>query len=176
MQACSVTKTVYTENIFNKWLGRSTQDLMLQHGSPDRIVEDGKGGQIYVYDNSSTVTAGLSGPGQFYASPTGVAVPGNQQAYLNYQPGATVSNSFVVEKKVEFFVNGDGYIYAWHTTGYPHTFEQQYTKKELKSGMVDTTLFMPPVKPKFEPQAPTRTTNNILFDSINYSGYKRRNN
>lgn len=140
--SCTVTKTVYMENIFNSWIGASAHDMILQQGTPTAIVPDGQGGQVYVYDNSISMTAGYSAPGQFYARPSGLAVPGNQSTSLSYQPGTTVSRQYAVTKKVEYFVNAAGYIYAWHSTGYPKTYKHTYTKKEL--AVADTTLFVPP--------------------------------
>lgn len=145
MQSCYVTKTVYTENIFNSWISKSAQDLMLQQGSPARIVSDGKDGQVYVYDRSQVLTSTYSSPGQFYNQPVGAAVPGYQQTQLNYQPGAAVSNEILLQKKVEYFVDKDGFIYAWHSTGYPKTYKQRYKKEELENGSVNQGLFTPPV-------------------------------
>lgn len=149
--SCTVTKTVYTENIFNSWIGRPAQELMLQQGSPARIVDDGNGGHIYVYDNSRSVTATFSAPGQLYAQPSGVAVPGSngsvyQPSQLYYQPGGSMSSQMELEKKVEYFVGRDGVIYAWHSTGYPKTFKQKYTKEDLSSA--DQSLFSPPTVPR----------------------------
>lgn len=173
VQACTVTKTVYTENIFNSWIGHSAQELMLQQGSPAKIVSDGNGGQIYVYDKSSIVTVGYSSPGRFYTRPAGVAVPGYQATQLNYQPGATISNQFVSEKKIEYFVNSDGYIYSWRSVGYPKTYTQRYTKEELK--LVDESLFMPPASKT--PQFTLPNNTNYLDTALyNYSGYKRKGN
>lgn len=142
LQSCYVTKTIYTENIFNSWIGKSSHDLIVQQGAPTQIVTDGRDGQVYVYDRSHLLTSTYSTPGQFYTEPTGMAVPGSHPSQLNYQPGSSVSNQMLIEKKVEFFVNKEGHIYAWHSTGYPDTYKQRYTKEELTK--VDQSLFVPP--------------------------------
>lgn len=105
MQSCYVTKTIYTRNVFNSWLGASAQELIMQQGRPTRVVSDGKDGNVFVYDNSFVTNKAYSSTGEFYTWPSGSAVPGHQPSSLYYQPGSSVSNQFVVTKKVEYFVN-----------------------------------------------------------------------
>lgn len=133
-QSCMVSKTIYTARIFDSWIGKSSRDLMLQQGTPSQMVSDGHGGQIYVYDHSYFSVTTYSHTSYVYdVFPDVIAV----------QPGATVSNQSVVPKKVEYFINKDGVIYSWHSTGYPETFEQKYPKKDLRSGSIDTIIFVP---------------------------------
>ncbi|MGD9843112.1 MAG: hypothetical protein AB7F79_12180 [Steroidobacteraceae bacterium] len=93
--ASRVTKTM------ESWVGHHQSDLILDWGPPQQTAGDGKGGSILVYGNY--VNLGQT-PGQATVNNFGnvTYTAPQQQGY---------------QRTRMFYVNSDGYIYAWRWQG-----------------------------------------------------------
>ncbi len=88
--------------IMDSWLGSHISEVIRSWGVYQSSVPDGKGGTIYIWDNSVV--------GQFPSS----------VSYHPLIPVATYKHgrTYTVEKRRLFFVRPDGIIYYWQTVGY----------------------------------------------------------
>ena len=147
LSSCYVTKTVYTGHWYAAWIGKTSQELMLAKGAPTKITDIENGSHIYTWDYSQHYTNTYSGPGYMYNRPTGVASPydGNvyQPTQTYYQPGNSTSVQTVQEVKIDMFINAEGKIYAWHTTGVPYSMPQRFKKTDLRICKIDQRIFSP---------------------------------
>lgn len=107
MNSCYVIKEVPTDkNIFDAYIGISENELMMEFGAPDRIVDDKNGGEIYVYEKGVKYTE-LVGQRR-----------GNIECDPIYENRRDVSDDFIVSKRekqeyVQFFINADGKVYHY---------------------------------------------------------------
>jgi hypothetical protein len=46
-----------SQKIANNWTGKSKQELMMHFGPPNRIMDDGAGGEILIYETRSNMPA-----------------------------------------------------------------------------------------------------------------------
>lgn len=80
----------------DSWIGHTQQQLELRWGAPTRMMPDGQGGQILIYD---------SNPG---------AITTTSPGFFNgryYYPGVTTTT--VHAHNTQFFVNSSGIVYSW---------------------------------------------------------------
>ena len=48
------------EQLTNEWFGRADTDIVLAYGTPNRVIDDGLGGFVYVYEEVHTELAASS--------------------------------------------------------------------------------------------------------------------
>jgi hypothetical protein len=80
----------------DSWIGHTQNELELKNGAPTRIMPNGQGGQILIYD---------SNPGAITTT-----TPGFRNGPY-YYPGVTTTA--VHAHNTQFFVNASGVIYSW---------------------------------------------------------------
>ena len=88
--------TQHQRAALDSWMGQTQQELELRWGAPTRMMPDGQGGQILIYD---------SNPG---------AITSTSPGYFNgryYYPGVTTTT--VHAHSTQFFVNSSGVVYSW---------------------------------------------------------------
>ena len=87
------------------WEGGHKSELIRSWGLPTESRSDGLGGEVYVYNWSSSYTT----PGEWKTT-IGPRRYGRKTAFSRtYYPGQT----FTVKKYRAFWIDADGYIYAW---------------------------------------------------------------
>lgn len=140
--SCTVPKTVYTKNIFDPWVNTQANDLLKEWGSADGVSSDEAGGKILTYDRSLHVSNSKEDPGFYF----GQFVVGNNKPRLYYNHGDGKTVDLINQIKIEFFVNAEGVIYAWNTTGIPASYLQEFKSKDIKSGEISKEIFSKPTK------------------------------
>ncbi len=88
--------------IMNSWVGRTKAQLYQSWGPPNRITDDGQGGQILIYSATVNLT---QTPGTVY---------NNNNGGINYT--APQNNQY--SRTRMFYVNPSGVIYSWRWQGY----------------------------------------------------------
>ncbi len=124
-----VTRTVYTANIFNKWIGKTSAELVQKNGVPSSSSSDENGGKILVYDNAVAVGSGASSPFYFYGK---------------YAGSVSASSYQVFHHRIEYYVHSNGIIYKWLADGIPAAVDEKFKTLDIADGVVDTTLFIDP--------------------------------
>ena len=96
---CSTTPQISNQQIMESWMGGHKSALIQQWGPPNRITTDGQGGEIYIYESSSTS-----------------ATTFNNVFGVELNNPVTTLNTNV--KYRQFYINRNGKIYYWRSKGY----------------------------------------------------------
>jgi hypothetical protein len=88
----SCAPRISTKEVMNSWLKHHKSELIRSWGPPHRTATDGKDGEIYIYESSSTSA-------QTFKNVFGVELP---------NPITTVNTTIYYR---QFFINKDGRIY-----------------------------------------------------------------
>ena len=105
----SINKTM------ESWMGHDQSDLIANWGPPQQVMDDGRGGKIFVYTTTRSHTA----PGSSTTTVTGSAygygdtVYGTATGHTTYNPPRTTSyNAYRM-----FWIDQTGRIYRWSWKG-----------------------------------------------------------
>jgi hypothetical protein len=113
--------------LMSSWMGKDANDLIAAWGPPNQTMSDGNGGQIFVYDQSRTVSLPGSSVtttnfnantnGNVYATP-GYAnynanTNGSANTYTTYNPPTQIN----INRQRLFWVNSSGTLYRWSWRG-----------------------------------------------------------
>lgn len=82
------------------WLGQTKHELIMAWGAPSKIMDDGNGGEILIYEYYR----------KGYQTPGTITGSDNKITYTNPE-----NNSYIARR--EFFVNSEGKIYHWRWRG-----------------------------------------------------------
>ena len=143
--SCTIQKKIYFKTEMKSALGLSSTELMQRIGTPTQVFDNGNNGRVFIYDYGYTVSNTSSTAGQYYQEPQGLATPNytnggvNQNYQQYYQPGTSTTVHNKVQKKIEYFINTQDRVFAWHAVGFPMYRVVEYTKKQLAE--VDPSLF-----------------------------------
>ena len=117
-------QNVYDGNQFDKYVGKDKNLILRELGAPDRTMDDGRGGEVLVYEKTTTTTttnivtkSSASGYSESAAvgvyTKSGVAAgvgasgyDAQAQSKTNTTQNTTTNKTFV-----NFFVNGNGSCY-----------------------------------------------------------------
>jgi len=104
----AITGCTSVAQLEQQWLGKDRNSLIASRGTPDQVMDDGFGGQIYTYVKvkSSTLpgSATTHPTGGIYTSKHGWQYGG---AETTYYPPQTFTN----RTKTMFWINSTGEIY-----------------------------------------------------------------
>lgn len=96
VSSCASTIT-NINNVMESWKGQHFSNLIEKCGPPEKILDDGQGGQIYCYEFSRVKTD------------TGLPVIGVLKEFL----GITALKPKTITEWRMFWINSEGYIYRW---------------------------------------------------------------
>jgi hypothetical protein len=105
------------ERAMESWLGHNQSELVMAWGPPTAVLDDGNGGQIFVYTEtrtyvspgSSTTTSSGSAYGQVYGNQ--VYVQGQEQSHTMYSPAQV--HQWQVFRQFRIDSNGRIVQYSW---------------------------------------------------------------
>ena len=105
----SINKTMQS------WVGNHQSDLIASWGPPQQVMDDGRGGRIFIYPTTRSLTS----PGHSTTTVTGSAYGsgsyayGSATGYTTYTPPQTSSyNAYRM-----FWIDSNGYVYRWAWRG-----------------------------------------------------------
>ena len=153
MSSCTFTKAIYTGNIHQSDVGKSKNEMLRTYGVPDRVTEDGTGGEVLVYEKLTTITSTNS-----TSSTTGQTNTYGAAAYgkggvvaATYSKSGEVTNGSSLTKSsnekeyVNLFVGKNGIVYDFKAnTGGLYKYEKCFNKKVSKLAVVYYGIVFPP--------------------------------
>ena len=97
------------------WMRHHQSDLIASWGPPQQVMDDGRGGKIFIYSTTRSFTS----PGHSTTTVTGSAYGsgnyayGSATGYTSYTPPQTSSyNAYRM-----FWIDSNGYVYRWAWRG-----------------------------------------------------------
>lgn len=97
--SCATTeKTPSEKEIMDSWVNDTKVNLLASWGIPNKVSDDGKGGEILVFEKTAILPQ------------TGVATLSYNNIYFQ-------TNQNVVTRSRMFYVNENGIIYGWLCNG-----------------------------------------------------------
>ena len=117
--SCYTTRYTFSGNVHQQRIGQSKNNLLRDYGAPDRVTEDGAGGQILVYENFGQFTSTSASAASYGRSATsGAAIYGNgavvaasQGSNAQYATGNSLSRTVQTKEYANFFVNNQNMVY-----------------------------------------------------------------
>jgi len=97
----------HMNKVMSSWMGHHSSHLIASWGPPQRVLDDGSGGKIMVWEQVRTFTT----PGQATTQPYGIL--SNPSYQTTYYPPQTTGYS----ASRTFWVNSEGIIYNWAWKG-----------------------------------------------------------
>ena len=113
--ACAISYTARMNELMRSFEGRHSSDVIANWGPPQRIYDDGQGGKILIYTDSSYVIK----HGETRTYERGPLIGGGFAAGVlrGLTPDSqTVTDPTVIETRTKyraFWTSGDGYVYRW---------------------------------------------------------------
>lgn len=97
------------------WMGHHKNDLIASWGPPQDIMDDGQGGEIFIYSNERTYTTPGTSTTNTYgsASAFGNTAYGSATSTTHHTPAQT--SGYTAQRM--FWIDGRGIIYRWSWKG-----------------------------------------------------------
>jgi hypothetical protein len=102
-EATAQRQQMEQERAMKSWLGHHKNKLIASWGPPTQMMDDGSGGNIYIY----TQTVQLSFPG----STSSFHMPIGNMGFAVTQPSAGMAINHSTHKM--FWINSQGFVYDW---------------------------------------------------------------
>jgi hypothetical protein len=121
--SCVSTKQVYTGNIHQQDIGKSKNDILRTYGAPDRIISDGRSGEMLIYEKVTEVTQSRFNSATYgESSSSGYGVYGNgvYAGRVYSRAGIITRGNALTEKYnskvfLNLFVDNKGIVYDFKT-------------------------------------------------------------
>lgn len=123
LQSCYVTKYTYTGNVLDDIIGMEKNQVLRVIGVPDRTMDDGKGGEILIYEQfSQTTISQASGYGQSNSTKDSNLTFGYNSIYgnSNTRTSANInaygySKTYTTKTYRNIYMNNGGIVYDFQT-------------------------------------------------------------
>lgn len=153
LSSCFTMGYTYTGNVFQKCIGLSKNEIVRTYGAPDRILDDGAGGSILVYEQlSQTTISAANGASYGRSSTVGAAVYGNggiigasdtRAGQVSSMNG--ISHTIINKSFLNIFINSQNTVYDFKSNyGALYNTSRCYDKKATKTALWCCGIFATP--------------------------------
>jgi hypothetical protein len=153
LSSCFTTGYTYSGNVFQKCIGMSKNEIVRTYGAPDRILDDGAGGSILVYEQlSQTTISAANGASYGRSSTVGAAVYGNggiigasetRAGQVSSMNG--ISHTIINKRFLNMFINSQNTVYDFKSNyGALYNTSRCYDRKTTTMWVVMGAIFFSP--------------------------------